>query len=957
MNNLDVCKGEITRTRKTVKGEERSILDFFLICERLKLFLTKMLVDEEKLYSLSNYSKVKGKVDSDHNTLVMDLNIIFSRKKPSRDEYFNFKNKECQELFHSETSNTTEFSECLENEKSIEVEGGKWFSTLNKYFHKTFKKIRFNGKVKETPVTKLMDLRRETVQNLKKCDDYQKEELENKLSEVENEIADMVAEENRIKVVENLEKLSDTDGLVNTNGMWNLKRKIFPKNKESLPFAKQDFDGKLITSQNSLKTLYLETFVHRLRHRPMKDELLFIQKIKEELCEERIKLSKLSKSAPWTPEDLKKVLKDLKKNKCRDPHGIINEIVKPGVIGSSLESSLLTLLNRVKEEISIPEFMQYANIVSIYKGKGEKSNLKNDRGIFIVNIFRSILMKLVYRDKYPTVDENMSDSQIGARKHKNIRNHIFVLNGIINEALNTKGKAIDILIYDYRQCFDTLWLDECINDLFDAGIKDDKLALIYEANKVNKVAVKTPFGLTQRENINKIVLQGEVFGPLQCSVQVDTFGKECVQENKFLYTYKEKVKVPALSMVDDLACVAESGLDSVELNSFINTKTNLKKLQFGVEKCHQLHIGGKDHLTPNLHIDNWEIKKICETKTGVNNLEDVNSGEVMVETADKDTYLGDIISKDGKNIKNIMARKAKGHGIINQISAMLEDICYGPYQIEVALIYRNSLLLNGILTNCEVWYGLTGIDISHLEQIDEIFLRKILEVPSSCPKCMLYLETGCKPVRFIIKTRRLMFLQYILKEDPNSLISQFFHAQDSQPMKNDWALTCRKDMEELDLKETFEEIRGMSKQKFKNLVSKATTKMALSYLLAEKNRLSKVLHIQFSELKIQKYLLPNVASLKLAKFMYHARSRMLDLKVNYKNKHQSDILCPVCKDPNSSDSQEHLLHCASLSDSQIVQGVPKYADLFSADVKSQITIAAIMEKKFLKRKSILKQRN
>ena len=67
-------------------------------------------------------------------------------------------------------------------------------------------------------------------------------------------------------------------------------------------------------------------------------------------------------------------------------------------------------------------------------------------------------------------------------------------------------------------------MDECINDLYDAGIDDDKLALIYEANKVNNVAVKTPFGLSKRETVEKIVLQGEVFGPLQCSIQVDTFG-------------------------------------------------------------------------------------------------------------------------------------------------------------------------------------------------------------------------------------------------------------------------------------------------------------------------------------------------------------------------------------------------------------------------------------------------
>ena len=147
-------------------------------------------------------------------------------------------------------------------------------------------------------------------------------------------------------------------------------------------------------------------------------------------------------------------------------------------------------------------------------------------------------MKLVYQDKYSIVDRYMLDSQIGERRKKNIRNHISIINGVINEAVN-RGRPIDILMHDYRQCFDTLWLEECINDLYDAGIQDDKLALIYEVNKKNQVSIKTPFGITPRVNINQIVLQGEVLGPLQCSVKVETIPKECIEEKKFLYSYKQ----------------------------------------------------------------------------------------------------------------------------------------------------------------------------------------------------------------------------------------------------------------------------------------------------------------------------------------------------------------------------------------------------------------------------------
>ena len=103
-----------------------------------------------------------------------------------------------------------------------------------------------------------------------------------------------------------------------------------------------------------------------------------------------------------------------------------------------------------------------------------------------------------------------------------------------------------------------------------------------------KVAVKTPFGETKREEMQKFVMQGEIFGPLCCSVTVDTFGKECLQNGKNLYYYKGKVGIPPLAMIDDLLCVSKCGIKSVLMNAFINAKTNMKKLQFGESKCHKI---------------------------------------------------------------------------------------------------------------------------------------------------------------------------------------------------------------------------------------------------------------------------------------------------------------------------------------------------------------------------------
>ena len=79
------------------------------------------------------------------------------------------------------------------------------------------------------------------------------------------------------------------------------------------------------------------------------------------------------------------------------------------------------MFNRLKEEQIIPIFMNYANVTTVPK-KGSKLLLENERGIFRVSVLRSILMRLIYNEKYEEIDKNMSDCQMGARKNKGCRN-------------------------------------------------------------------------------------------------------------------------------------------------------------------------------------------------------------------------------------------------------------------------------------------------------------------------------------------------------------------------------------------------------------------------------------------------------------------------------------------------------------------------------------------------------
>ena len=65
-----------------------------------------------------------------------------------------------------------------------------------------------------------------------------------------------------------------------------------------------------------------------------------------------------------------------------------------------------------------------------------------------------------------------------------------MINAITNSVLKDKLEPIDIQLYDVEKCFDALWLEECINDLFDAGFTNDKLPILFQENQTAKVAIK-----------------------------------------------------------------------------------------------------------------------------------------------------------------------------------------------------------------------------------------------------------------------------------------------------------------------------------------------------------------------------------------------------------------------------------------------------------------------------------
>ena len=926
INSLELCEGLITRRRYKNEKLEESILDFFVVCNLILPHVKRMVIDEDKKHVLTNYEQVRkgGKAaDTDHHTEFIDVDLKIMTGKPERREIWNFKKKESQVTFKKVTSETNNFSNCFKNDYNLERQVEDWKNLLFSTFNRTFKKVRVTKSKpsKKIPrnISELIDIRNE-LSNMK----GKKEEV----ILLNEKISDIEAEVNRNKILDNFQQMSQNPENVNLGKVWKLLNSLWPKCPVSLPTAKINHKGKITSAPAALKKLLAKEYRERLRTRPMRSDMKQLIQYKKRIFQTKMRLAERNKSKMWTISDLELALRNLKTKKSRDPEGLINEIFKKDVIGTDLKNSMLMMFNRIKEEKLIPKFLNKTNVTTVPK-KGSRLKLENERGIFRVSVLRNILMRLIYNQKYPEIDSNMSDCQMGGRKDKGCRNNIFIINGIIHDVMSARNKEPVLLqIYDYRQMFDAIFLEEAISDLYDAGCKDDNLSLIYQANNEITMSVNTPHGQTQEQTLNDVVLQGDTWGSLLASVQVDSICQE-VDKSRLGYRYKNVLSVSMLSLVDDLVGITNAGYKAQQMNAIINSKTAEKRLQFGVSKCKSMLISKKPSIVLNsqLAVDSWKTEHIENLKTGETDLVEKYEGKIKIDKTESQKYLGFILSSKGDNMKNITNLKNKSIGITRKLFTKLESLKLKKYYFECAIIFLNAMLRSSILYASETYYGLSEYQTRQIERIEENFLRKLFKTSRGCPISQLYLEAGHIPARFQIMKNRLLFLKYILKQDSESLINKFLQLQLKTPTRGDWASSCIQNMKYLKLESNFEEIKEMKPTKFKNMINEAIRTTAFEYLL--KLRGSKGQEIKYREIKMADYLMPNEENLTIEDkhYIFAIRNRMIQIPTNFPSKYENkNENCLIC---GKKEIMEHLYSCKW----DQKNNETKYENIFGNNVK------------------------
>ena len=124
--------------------------------------------------------------------------------------------------------------------------------------------------------------------------------------------------------------------------------------------------------------------------------------------------------------------------------------------------------------------------------------------------------------------------------------------------------------------------------------------------------------------------------------------------------YREVTSVPPMGMIDDIASVSLCISQSVINNSIINSKIESKRLQFGPDKCYQIHVGKNKHLWPSLKVHNNVMKHV-----------------------DSVVYLGDTVSGQGPNNLTVEKRKNASIGTISEIMSILSQVSLGQHYFTI----------------------------------------------------------------------------------------------------------------------------------------------------------------------------------------------------------------------------------------------------------------------------------
>jgi hypothetical protein len=155
-----------------------------------------------------------------------------------------------------------------------------------------------------------------------------------------------------------------------------------------------------------------------------------------------------------------------------------------------------------------------------------------------------------------------------------------------------------------------------------------------------------------------------------------------------------------------------------------------------------------------------------------------------------------------------------------------------------------------------------------------------------------------------------------------------YTAQKENPVKGDWVLEIKENMEFINIRITDEAIKVMTKKEYQTIIKSKIEAAALNDYKQSQQNHSKINQIEYYALQMQDYIKCNKFNDREVGIIFNLRAKtMWGFKACFKSMWNDDIKCKLgCA--NENDTIEHIYNCAKIEVKGKCASSATYIDLF-----------------------------
>ena len=230
-----------------------------------------------------------------------------------------------------------------------------------------------------------------------------------------------------------------------------------------------------------------------------------------------------------------------------------------------------------------------------------------------------------------------------------------------------------------QKAYDNASNSDMLALLWDRGLKGKTWRILNNLNSNLTAIMKTRFGLT-REIPMEIGgkqgsrLTGRMFAKLMDSLaeELELTGEGFILDEEFI--------IAVLLWVDDVVSCVDGAENQEKMLQDIHDFALKHKLSWGQDKCKVMRVGRHTEESKQ-----WMI------------------GDMPIEETTSYKYLGDLLTSDGKNTKNLEMRKNNATATTVSINCFAANEVLKRIETDVLLRLHEKVTISGLLTNAESW--------------------------------------------------------------------------------------------------------------------------------------------------------------------------------------------------------------------------------------------------------------